>query len=58
MTKKEHSQLQSLICKHVAAQVALSWAGSQDPEDREIIEANAEYAKRKLYNWISMRVDQ
>ena len=58
MTKKERSQLQSLISKHVAAQVALSWSGSQDPEDREIIKANAEYAKRKLYNWISMRVDQ
>lgn len=57
MTNKERSKLQALIRKHVKTQVALSWAGSQEPEDRELIEANAKEAKQSLYNWIALRTD-
>lgn len=57
MTNKERSQLQALIRKHVAAQVALSWAGSKEPEDKGIIEAEAKEAKAKLYNWMALRVN-
>lgn len=56
MTNKERSQLQALIRKHVAAQVALSWAGSKEPEDRVIIAERAKEAKTKLYNWMALRV--
>ena len=57
MTNQERRKLQSLIRKHVEAQVALSWSGSAEPSDRDIIAANAEAAKRKLYNYLSMMVE-
>ena len=57
MTNQERRKLQSLIRKHVEAQVALSWSGSAEPSDRDIIAANAEAAKRKLYNHLSMMAE-
>lgn len=56
MTNQERRKLQALIRKHVAAQVDLSWSGSQDPKDRPVIEANAKAAKAAMNNYLSLLV--
>ena len=56
MTNQERRKLQALIRKHVSAQVALSWSGSQEPEDRPIIEAKAAEAKARVNNYLAMLV--
>lgn len=52
-TKAELEKLKRLIKKHTDAQVALSWAGSQDPEDREVIESEAEHSEKALFDHIN-----
>lgn len=56
MNNQERRKLQSLIRKHVAAEVALSWSGAQDPSDRKIIEQEAKDAKRACYAYLSLLV--
>ena len=58
MKRNQYRKLQSLIRKHTEAQVKLSWSGSADPEDREIIESNAAEAKKRLYSYMSMLVTE
>lgn len=56
MNNQERRKLQALIRKHVAAEVALSWSGAQDPSDRKIIEQEAKDAKRACYAYLSLLV--
>lgn len=56
MSNQERRRLQALIRKHVAAEVALSWSGAQEPSDRKIIEQEAKEAKRACYNYLSLLV--
>ena len=58
MTNQERRKLQSLIRKHVEAQVALSWSGSAEPSDRVAIAAHADDSKRKLYSYLSLLVER
>lgn len=50
-------KLKRLISAHTKAQVALSNSGSQDPEDRPKIEAEAKRAKKALNAHISSMTD-
>lgn len=56
MNVNEHRRLQSLIRKHMQAQVNLSWSGSKEPEERAEIEAYAKEAKQKLYSFMSLLI--
>lgn len=57
MNKHTHRRMQNLIRQHVQAQIKLSWSGSQEPEDRPIIEARAKEAKDKLYAYMWLQVN-
>jgi hypothetical protein len=48
MLKHHVTELKKLITKHVNAQVELSWAGSQPPQEIPAIEAKAKRAKQNL----------
>ena len=49
MNQKQFNRLKYLIENNTKAQIELSWAGSQMPEDREIIEHRA----KKYYKDLS-----
>lgn len=57
MTNKERRKLQSLIRKHVAAQINLTWKVGVPPDEREQIEAEAKEAKNKLNAYLSLLVN-
>lgn len=52
LSDEQAIRLMELIVDHVAAQVALSWAGRSDPDDRPVIEAEATLAQAKLQQFI------
>ena len=54
LSKEQVRKLNKLIKKYVAAQVELSWAGSQAPIDRPLIEAEAADAKKALRAYIAV----
>lgn len=46
-------QLKKLIKRHVAAQIALSWKGTERPEDVEEIERRAKNAAKNMNSYIN-----
>lgn len=52
MTGKQKVKLNQLIQALVKAEVDSSWAGSQDPDDRERIRDKADNARQRLRTFI------
>lgn len=59
MTNQERRKLQSLIRRHVAAQLELSWANAANPfTDVKAIEELAKVAKRNMNAYLSLLVNK
>lgn len=56
LSDEQAARLGGLIADHVTAQVAMSWAGGSDPDDRPVIEAEAVLAQAKLQQFIDRLV--
>lgn len=56
LSDEQAARLVELIADHVTAQVAMSWAGGSDPDDRPVIEAEAVLAQAKLQQFIDRLV--
>ena len=52
LTPEMQTKLRTLIARHTAAQVELSWKGSQPPDDATVIELDAEIAALRLERFI------
>lgn len=58
MDSKKKAKLNALIAKHVKAQIALSWAGSEEPEDAEITKGRATLAQNRLRYFIETTLSE
>ena len=52
------SALRRRIKRHTEAQVALSWAGGKDPDEREEIELEAQRAANELRSYLDSMFDR
>lgn len=51
-------QIKAVIASHTEAQVALSWAGSKMPDEREEIEHEAQSAADELHSYLDSMFDR
>lgn len=56
MTNQQRRKLQGLIRAHVTAQIRLSWVGSGDITEQKHAEEEAQRAKSKMNNYLSLLV--
>lgn len=56
MNVKERRTLDAAIADHVAAEIDLSWIGSQDPEDHAAIKAQAKSCRRRLRDLLNAQM--
>ena len=52
MTKTQAQRLRGFIARHTRCQRELAFVGSQEPEDAICIRADAEKARKALFNYI------
>ena len=57
MNVKERKAINEAISELVAAEIDLSWSGSQDPAARPVIERNAKDARRRLKCLLNAQMD-
>lgn len=51
------TRVNNAVARHAKAQIALSWSGSKDPDDRPLIEEEARRAEKCLANAINALLD-